>query len=375
MKKSLHTFINWEPASGVSMMFAALLALVWANTGYSYHAVWHGEIFGIGVHYIVNDGLMALFFLVVGLEIKREILAGSLSQKGGAVLPLIAAAGGMAVPAGIYLFLNHANPEAVHGWGVPVATDIAFAVGVLTLLGKCVPVALKVFLLAIAIYDDLGAVIIIALFYAGAISGPALAAIAAVFAGLMLCNRFNMYQLWVYLAGGVLLWLAFWFSGIHASIAGVLLAVAVPLKNIHGRILLTELEHTLKTPVAFIILPIFALANAGVDMRGASLSMLADTVLLGVALGLFIGKPIGIFIATWVAVKCKIAPLPVGVSWNGILGIGLIAGVGFTMSLFVAMLAFADNPTYLNEAKLGILLGSFLSALIGLFYLRMQKHV
>lgn len=377
----LKEFLHMEASGGLILLFFAVLAMVIANSplNHAYHHILHETTLDVIVgpfalqkdiiHWI-NDGLMAIFFFLVGLEIKREMMEGALSSVSKAMLPGIAALGGMIAPGLIFFFLNRDNPEALNGWAIPTATDIAFAVGLISLLGKRVPLSLKVFLLALAIFDDLGAIIIIALFYTSNLDITNLYFAAAFIAVLFGMNRLNVASGALYLVVGVCLWFCVLKSGIHATLAGVVIALAIPLE-IPGerRSLLRQLEHDLHPLVAFLILPLFAFANAGVSLEGVSLSLLAEPISLGVILGLFAGKQIGVLGATWIAVKTGLAKLPQGAKWMQIWGMSLMAGIGFTMSLFIGTLGYINNPLYLAEAKLGILMGSTLSAIVGLFLL------
>lgn len=356
-----------EAAGGIILMVVAALALVVANSPVSavYFDLLHTEIGGLSVLHWVNDALMAVFFLLVGLEIKREMISGQLSNWSRRALPGFAAVGGMVVPALIFLAFNEG--ETIRGWAIPSATDIAFSLGVLSLLGSRVPLSLKVFLTALAIIDDLGAVIIIALFYSEGLNVPALAGVAVVFAILVAMNRLGMIRLWAYVVLGLILWILVFKSGIHATIAGVLLALTIPMRGTRGTTgspLLT-LEHAIQPWVGFLIVPVFGFANAGVSFSGVSLSNLADPVPLGVAAGLFIGKQLGVFSFAWLAIRMRLAERPVGASWAQMYGIAILCGIGFTMSLFIGLLAYANSPLLQDETKLGVLLGSLLSAVFG----------
>jgi NhaA family Na+:H+ antiporter len=320
----------------------------------------------------INDGLMAVFFFLVGLEIKRELLQGELSTFGKAALPAVAAVGGMVVPALVYVAVNAGNAAALRGWAIPSATDIAFAVGVVALLGSRVPPSLKVFLLALAILDDLGAILIIAAFYTADLHWLSLLLAAAGCAILLTLNARGITRLAPYLLTGVFIWVCVLKSGVHATLAGVVVAIAIPLdgKGAGEPSLLEQLEERLHPWVAFGILPLFAFANAGVSLAGMSLARLVDPVPFGIALGLFIGKPIGILAATRIAVASGLAPRPEEASWAQLAGIGMLGGIGFTMSLFIGMLAFSD-PTHTAQLRLGVLAGSLLSALAGYLVLRL----
>ena len=384
-KSALRRFFETEAAGGLLLMAAAAAAMLLANSalGDSYRHLLHLEmgptltpkLGPMTLELWVNDGLMALFFLLVGLEIKREFLDGELSEPSRRRLPLIAAAAGMAVPALVYLAVAGGDPTLQRGWAIPAATDIAFALGVLALLGSRVPTSLKLFLTTVAIADDLGAVLIIALFYTQSLDLGALAAAAAILVGLFAINRLGVTRLTVYLAGFVLLWYAILLSGVHATVAGVLAALAVPLVRSpaapdHPASPLHLLEHGLAPWVGFLILPIFGLTNAGVSLAGLSLSDLLAPLPLGVALGLFAGKQLAIFGAVRLAVALGLAGRPGGASWRHLYGVALLCGIGFTMSLFIATLAFPGRPELVEETKLGILAGSALSALCGYLVLR-----
>ncbi len=319
----------------------------------------------------INDGLMAVFFLLIGLEIKREILLGELSTRDQALLPVLAAIGGMVVPAAIYALINAGDPTALRGWAIPAATDIAFALGVLALLGSRVPTSLKVFLLALAIIDDLGAIVIIAVFYTANLSFGALSMALIGVATLAIFNRSGIKRIAPYILMGVLIWVFVLKSGIHATLAGVVVGLAIPISADGGEedSPLHRLEHTLHPWVAYAILPVFAYANAGVSFSGMSLAGFLQPVPLGIMLGLVLGKPIGIFGATWLAVRAKLCRLPAGATWLHVLGVGLLGGIGFTMSLFIGMLAFPD-PSYAASIRLGVLGGSVLAAISGYLVLR-----
>jgi len=379
MRRALKTasaFFHHEAAGGIVLLIAAILALVVKNTalGGAYDAALDYKIgpklIGLNKPLLlwINDALMAVFFLLVGLEIKRELVAGELSSIGRAMLPGIAAAGGMLVPSLIYLAVNAGDPTALRGWAIPAATDIAFAVGVLALLGPTVPVSIKIFLLALAILDDLGAILIIAVFYTEHLNLLMLG-LAAVGCGLLFAlNRREVSSFWPYGLIGAFIWLCVLKSGLHATIAGVVLALFIPIdagsENEGGMGLLERVEEALHNWVKFAILPIFAFANAGVSLAGMSPGKLLDGVPLGIMLGLVIGKPLGIFTFTWLAVKTGLAPKPKGATWMQVLGAAILGGIGFTMSLFIGMLAFSD-PVRAAELRLGVLAGSLISAIAG----------
>lgn len=365
-------FAQTESFSGLLLLCCTALTLIWANSPFadSYFHLWEtrftigpsGAALSLSLHEWINDALMAVFFLLVGLEIKRELLVGELSDTRQAALPIMAALGGMIVPALIYAAFNGGS-EGSAGWGIPMATDIAFALGVLALLGARVPLGLKVFLAALAIVDDLGAVLVIALFYTATIHLTALAGAGVCLAILFVLNRIRVGALLPYIVVGVALWLFVLKSGVHATIAGVLLAMTIPANGP-----LMRLEHRLHYPVSFGIMPVFAIANAGVSLAGAT-QMLASPVALGVGAGLVIGKAIGISLFSWLAVRVGIASLPNGVTTRMLLGVAFLGGIGFTMSLFIAGLAFRD-PALLDEAKLGVLAASTVAGLIGYAVLR-----
>ncbi|WP_366523815.1 Na+/H+ antiporter NhaA [uncultured Algimonas sp.] len=376
-------FIHLEASGGIVLMFTALLALIANNSllasGYSgilnTPVVVQFGAFEIAKPFLlwINDGLMAIFFFLVGLEIKREVLDGELSSLDKASLPLFAAVGGIAAPALVYLFFNYNDPVTVSGWAIPAATDIAFALGILALLGPRVPASLKIFLLAVAIIDDLAAIIIIALFYTENLSLVALSWAAAGTVGLFALNRFKVMRILPYALIGIFVWAAVLKSGVHATLAGVITALAIPLArpNPDEPSPLRRAEHGLHIWVAFLILPLFAFANAGVSLAGLSLADVLAPVPLGIALGLFFGKQIGVFLLSFVAVKMGLAKLPQGANWMQVYGVACLTGVGFTMSLFIGTLAF-DDAYLLNGVRLGVLMGSIASGLLGYFLLRMS---
>jgi NhaA family Na+:H+ antiporter len=408
-------FLSIEASSGILLLVAAVVALVWANSPWhsAYEALFHTPIglriggFGFerDLHFWVNDGLMVVFFFVVGLEIRRELHAGELSELKRAALPALAALGGMLVPAGIYLLLN-AGKSTVGGWGVPMATDIAFAVGVLALLGKRVPPALRILLLALAVIDDLGAIIVIAFFYSSGIALGGLAITGAGILGILLMQKLGFRSPWSYVVPAIVTWAGAYASGVHPTIAGVIIGLLTPVRawfgpdkfvtqasaaveavrtdhlarddsRLHERLSelnvarreavspVERLEHALHGWVAFLIMPVFALANAGVAFGGARLTGEGWTTFLGVVLGLVIGKPIGVIGFSWLAVRARLAALPSGCAWYGVTVVGLVAGIGFTMALFIATLAFPPGPM-IEVAKLGILVASAIAGGIGL---------
>lgn len=382
-------FFAYDGASGILLMIATAAALIIANSplAETYNHVLHTYAYmGVGeyglklsVGHWINDALMAIFFFVVGMEIKRELMEGSLREVKKAMLPFIAAIGGVILPAGIYAYINWNNPETLGGWGIPVATDIAFAVGILALLGRHVPKELKILLLSLAIIDDLVAIMVIAIFYTAEISFTALGAGVAILGVLVLMNLNNVKNLTLYGALGLILWVCFLKSGVHATIAGVLLAFTIPIKvnKSNGEAYdfspLKHLEHNLYPWAAFLIMPVFAFANAGFSFDGVTLGMLADTVSLGIILGLFFGKQIGVFGFIWVSNKIGLVHKPEAVSWTHIYGLALLTGIGFTVSLFIGNLAFASSTHLLTEVRLSVLTASALSAVAGFTVLRLSS--
>ncbi len=378
---TIRNFLDSESSGGLLLIASAIAALLVANSQLSeaYFGALHAYLGPLSVQHWVNDALMAIFFLMVGLEIKREMVDGHLSSWPRRILPGVAAAAGMAVPALVYLSFN-LNSGASHGWAIPAATDIAFALGVISLLGPRVPTSLKVFLAALAIIDDLGAVIVIGLFYTTGVSLMDLGLAAAVVAALIALNLGAVKRLTPYLLLGLVLWFFTYRSGVHATIAGVLLALTIPIKRTPAKPEATVsesplhlLEHSLIKPVSFIIVPIFGFANAGVSFSGLGMEALFAPVTLGVAAGLAIGKLVGIFGAVLLLVKSGIVDLPAGASWPQMLGTTLLCGIGFTMSLFISLLAF-DDVLLQNEAKIGILIGSLIAGLAGFTVLRFAKR-
>ncbi len=366
-------FIHDSRAVGITLIVCTLISLVLSNSawGPSFLALWEQQIPMPGfihiphtVLHMINDGLMTLFFLLAGMEIKREIAEGELSSLRKSALPVLAATGGMLVPALLYFIVNTGSGYA-RGWGVPMATDIAFSLGILSLLGTRAPLSLKILLTALAIIDDLGAIVAIAIFYTDHISLLYLGLAGGLFALLLVMNAFKVNRLLPYFVVGLALWYCMFNSGIHATLAGVLLAFSLPLDRI------ARLEHRLHDPVSFIILPLFALANTAIVFPEDITATLNSPVSYGVLLGLIVGKPLGIFLVSYLAVKARIASLPEGIGWKHILGIGLLAGIGFTMSIFIAMLAF-DTEAPQVAAKLAVLIASGVSGLGGFIYLRLQ---
>jgi len=372
-RRALTAFLKDEAAGGYVLMAAAALALIVANSplAEAYFGALHTAIGPMSAHHWINDGLMAAFFLLVGLEIKREVLDGQLSRPADVILPGAAALGGVALPAVIYLAFNLKHPASVAGWAIPSATDIAFALGVLALMGPRVPTSLKIFLTAIAIMDDLAAIVIIALFYTAQLHLLYLAAAGGVLLVLVALNRLKVLKLWPYLLLGAVLWFLVLKSGIHATLAGVALALTIPLRaDDHSP--LHRLEHALHKPVAFVVTPIFGFANAGLSFAGVGLAALLDPVPLGVALGLFVGKQVGVFGVAFGLIKLGWARLPRGASFGQLYGVAVLCGIGFTMSLFIGALAFKD-PHLIDETKIGVLAGSLASALVGMATLRVAK--
>jgi NhaA family Na+:H+ antiporter len=369
----LARFLASEASGGLVLMGAAVIAMLLANSpaAPAYFAALHWHGLGLSVLHWVDDGLMAGFFLLIGLEIKRELAGGELSEWHARVLPGISAIAGMAVPAAIYLLFNATHPESRVGWAIPAATDIAFSLGILALLGARVPPALKLFLTAVAVLDDLLAILVIAFFYTPSLSPLMLALACVVFAALLLLNRAGVMALWPYLLLGLALWACVLGSGIHATLAGVLLALTIPLRRgENGESPLHRLEHAIQPWVAFLVLPVFGLANAGVPLGGLNLSAVAHPVTLGVGLGLFLGKQIGIFAAVALAAAIGAARPPPGARWRQIYGVALLCGIGFTMSLFIGLLAFPTQEALQQATKLGVLGGSLLSGLAGWALLR-----
>ncbi|MGH6760189.1 MAG: Na+/H+ antiporter NhaA [Phyllobacterium sp.] len=373
---TLRSFMASEASGGIVLMVSAALAIIVANSAASsaYFGFLKSYVGGLSILHWINDALMVVFFLLVGLEIKQEMIVGQLSTWPRRILPGLAAVGGMLVPGLIFIAFN-ADGETARGWAIPTATDIAFSLGVLSLLGSRVPLSLKVFLTALAIIDDLGAVIIIALFYTADLNFAALGGAAAVVAVLVGMNRLGVKKLSPYLLLGVILWYLVLKSGIHATIAGVVLALTIPLsRDEDGRQSddspLHKLAHAIQPWVAFMVVPIFGFANAGVSFSGMSLSNMADPVPLGVALGLFVGKQVGVFGFTFAAVKLKLADRPSQANWTQIYGVAMLCGIGFTMSLFVGLLAFPYSELLQSETKLGVLVGSVASAIFGALVLR-----
>lgn len=364
-------FFESEKLGGLILLVCTITSLLLANSafGESYHHFWLNEFSGKSIEYWINDGLMTIFFLLIGLELEREIYQGELSNIKDALLPIFAAIGGMAIPAGIYLAFNF-NTVTQSGAGIPMATDIAFAIGILSLLGNRVPLSLKIFLTALAVIDDLGAILIIAIFYTKTILWSNLAMALGLFVFLYVLGKyFKVKNLLPYLIGGVFMWYFMLHSGVHATITGVLLAFAIPFGNGGTKSTSYILQHILHKPVAFIILPIFALANTAIVMNGNLAEVVTENYSLGVALGLVVGKPLGIFILTFLVVKIGWCQLPSDMNWKSVLGVGFLGGIGFTMSIFITLLAF-DNPIIINNTKLIIVLSSLIAGVFGFLFLK-----
>lgn len=369
--KLFKAFFESEKLGGLVLIICTLLSLLLANSafGESYHHFWLTEFAGQSIEYWINDGLMTIFFLLIGLELEREIYQGELSNIKDALLPIFAAIGGMLIPAAIFLFFNFGTATQ-SGAGIPMATDIAFALGVLSLLGNRVPLSLKIFLTALAVIDDLGAILIIAIFYTKTLLWTNLFIALGMFVFLYVLGKyFKVKNLIPYLIGGVIMWYFMLNSGVHATITGVLLAFAIPFGNGGEKSTSYILQHFLHKPVAFIILPIFALANTAIVMSGNISEILTENYSLGIALGLIIGKPLGIFLITFIAVKVGLCKLPSDLNWKSVLGVGFLGGIGFTMSIFITLLAF-DNETVINNAKFIILLSSLVAGVLGFVFLK-----
>ena len=368
--KLFQSFFESEKTGGIVLLLCTMLSIFLANSYFQedYLKIWHGTISGYPVEHIINDGLMTIFFLMIGLELERELYIGELSKLKNAMLPIAGAIGGMVFPALIYFIFNH-NTDFKNGIGIPMATDIAFAIGILSLLGNKVPTSLKVFLTALAVIDDLGAIIIIALFYSQSVQFNYLMLAMAVWIVLFLCNKLKIYNLWIYLVGGVFMWYFMMHSGVHATITGVILAFVIPFQKGEETSISYKLQHWLHKPVSFIILPVFALANTAIIINLDRNSSLLGTYAIGIALGLMLGKPLGITFVSYLFVKLKLAKLPIDLSWKHISGAGILGGIGFTMSIFITLLAF-DDATIINNAKLFIIIASLLSGVVGLLFLK-----
>ena len=384
LSKPFKWFFNLEAASGLILLIAAIFALIISNSNLSnlYFSTLNKYLFvginnfglKLSVLHWINDALMAIFFFFVTLEIKREFIQGELSNIKQALLPIIAAVGGMLIPALFYIVINLYNSQTLNGWAIPSATDIAFSLGILSLLGSRVPISLKIFLTALAIIDDLGAIVIIAFFYSGDLSISYLSLILISYIFLLTLNKYNIKKFTPYLLIGSFMWFFTHESGIHATIAGVLLATTIPhRKKDKDFSLLIKIEHSISPYVAFIIMPLFAFANAGVSLNGLSFSSLMSPVPLGILLGLFIGKQVGVMVFSYVSIKLKIAQMPNNSSWLALYGVSILTGIGFTMSLFVGNLAFSENTQYIDGVKIGVLTGSLLSTIFGYFMLLLSS--
>ncbi|AXH10724.1 Na+/H+ antiporter NhaA [Malaciobacter halophilus] len=384
LKVTIEDFIKSESSAGIVLIFVTIAALILKNTDFSpiYNAFLHTPVevrFGAlniakPLFLWINDGLMAIFFFLIGLEVKRELLEGHLSSAKQITLPAIAAVGGMLVPALVYVYFNMGDEIAMKGWAIPTATDIAFALGILSLLGSRVPVSLKIFLMALAILDDLGAIVVIALFYTTDLSITSIVVATLALIVLIALNRFKVIKPAAYILVGIILWVSVLKSGVHATLAGVALAFTIPLrsKTKDGKefSMLKDMEHSLHYWVAFFILPLFAFVNAGVDLRNISPEQLLTNVPMGIMLGLFIGKQLGVFGFSYIAIKLKLATIPEGANFKQLYGVAILTGIGFTMSLFVNSLAFTDDTLFAYTDKLAILIGSFLSGIFGYLILR-----
>jgi NhaA family Na+:H+ antiporter len=370
LKSLFSDFFHSEKSSGIVLIGCTILSLLIANSawGEAYHHLWETQIGPYPLEFWINDGLMAIFFLMVGLEIEREIYVGELSSPRQAILPIVAAMGGMLVPAAIHFVLNEGTPTAA-GFGIPMATDIAFALGILSLAGKSVPLSLKIFLTALAIIDDLGAILVIAIFYTNELSLSDLFISLGIFVSLFIMGKMGVRRLVFFLIPGVFMWYFLHESGVHATISGVLLAFAIPFAGTGSESPSYRLQHALHNPVAFGIVPLFALANTGIKLEPAFYNSLLSLNSLGIIGGLVLGKPIGILSFCWLSVKMGWGALPKQVNWKQLLGAGMLAGIGFTMSIFITLLAF-DEVQSVNDSKIAILSASLVAALAGLFYLR-----
>lgn len=365
-------FFESEKAGGITLLVCTLISILLANSffGETYTHFWHLKIGNLSLEHIINDGLMTIFFLLIGLELEREVYIGELSNIKNALLPISAALGGMLIPAFIY-FLFTKDTSYQSGIGIPMATDIAFAIGILSLLGNKVPTSLKVFLTALAVIDDLGAILVIAIFYSKEIQMTYLLLSLGVFSILLLMNRLKVYKLLPYLIGGIFMWYFMLNSGVHATITGVLLAFAIPFENGEEKSISYQLQHWLHKPVSFIILPIFALANTAIALTFSDSDSLFPIYAYAIIFGLVIGKPLGIFIFSYLSVKLKLSKLPSDLNWTKIIGVGILGGIGFTMSIFITLLAFTDEQA-INNAKLHIIIASLIAGILGLLFLKTQ---
>ena len=373
VSKLFNQFFHSQTSGGILLIFCTAFSLLLANSpiAESYDAIWLTDMFGHSFAHWINDGLMAIFFFLIGLELKREVFVGELSDTKKAILPVFAALGGMLIPAFIF-FLTNKGTDTIHGFGIPMATDIAFAVAIITMLGNRVPLSLKVFLTALAVIDDLGAIIVIALFYPNPelpLDFTQFGIAIAILLGLFALNKLKIKSMIPYIIGGIAVWWFMLHSGIHATIAGVLVAFTIPFDKDDSKSLSAKMEHALHIPIAFIILPLFALANTAITIDGGGLAHFSIPLASGIFLGLVVGKPVGITLFTWIAVKLGLCELPTAVNFKRVFGVGILGGIGFTMSIFVSMLAFKD-PSYINEAKLMILVASLTAAIVGFIVLK-----
>lgn len=373
----LRRFIHLEAAGGIVLFMSALLALIVANSPAApeYFEILHSYVGPLSLSHWINDALMAIFFLLIGLEIKREVVSGQLASWGQRIVPGIAAIVGMVVPALIFVAINQSEPQNLRGWAIPAATDIAFALGILAMLGSRVPMSLKILLTAIAVIDDLLAIIVIAVFYTQSLSLlPMMGAVLGL-GILLLFNRLHIHVLWPYLLVGILVWVCVFLSGLHATLAGVLVALTIPMSADHAHSPLHRLEHRAHPWVAFAIVPLFGFANAGVSLAGIEIGDLLSPLPLGIGLGLFLGKQIGIFATLWLLARLRIASLPAGANLRQIYGMSILCGIGFTMSLFIGNLSFTDGGELMNQVKIGVLGGSILSGVTGWLMLRKPVSV
>ena len=371
LTKLYKEFFNSEKSGGIILVLVTIISLILANSSFSeeYTSIWGAKFAGYSLSHWINDGLMAIFFLLIGLELEREIYLGELSSLKYAAFPFFAALGGMIVPAGIFTLFNYGT-EFQSGTGIPTATDIAFAIGILALLGNKVPLSLKIFLTALAVIDDLGAIIIIALFYSKSLSIINLSIALGTFAVLIILNRSKVYNIIPYIVGGIAMWYFMHHSGIHATITGVLLAFAIPFTNGGKKSPSYKMQHALHKPVAFVILPLFAMANTGIVIGSNWASGLTEPISLGIILGLAIGKPLGILLFSLLGVVIGACVIPIDLKWKNILAVGFLGGIGFTMSIFITILAF-DNPAIIDNSKIAILLGSLIAGIAGFTFLKL----
>jgi len=374
VQKLFLNFFKSQQAGGIILLLCTLASLILANSsfGISYEKFWETEVFNHHLGHWINDGLMVIFFFLIGLELKREVIVGELSDIKNALLPIVGALGGMLVPAAIYIFFN-AGTSTHSGFGIPMATDIAFAIGILSLLGKKVPLSLKVFLTALAVIDDLGAILVIAIFYSSTIYWINLGIALAIFVALLILNKLKFNFIWIYILGGIFMWYFMLHSGIHATIAGVLLAITIPFHKDDSLSKSYKLQHLLHAPVAFFVLPVFALANTAVMIAPGWEENFGEPYALGILGGLILGKPLGIVLFCLMAVFLKICALPTGMNRINLTGTGFLAGIGFTMSIFITLLAF-DDAEIINNAKFMILCASFFAGIIGYIWLRISSR-